>query len=80
MAQQLDPATREALIARVRFYRDLGLTEFYRRPVDESENVGCFRSRNFGSGFQRGIKTIAFSKAPREEPSHSTAQAVARSP
>ncbi|MGB9406555.1 MAG: uracil-DNA glycosylase [Terracidiphilus sp.] len=34
MAQSLDPATREALLARVRFYRDLGLTEFYRRPVD----------------------------------------------
>ncbi len=34
MALTLDPATREALIARVRFYRDLGLTEFYRRPVD----------------------------------------------
>ena len=34
MAQLLDPATREALIARVRFYRDLGLTEFYRRAVD----------------------------------------------
>ena len=34
MAQQLDPATREALLIRVRFYRDLGLTEFYRRPVD----------------------------------------------
>ncbi|MGB7549201.1 MAG: uracil-DNA glycosylase [Terracidiphilus sp.] len=34
MAQQLDPTTREALLARVRFYRDLGLTEFYRRPVD----------------------------------------------
>ena len=32
MAQQL--ATREDLQARVRFYRDLGLTEFYRRPVD----------------------------------------------
>jgi uracil-DNA glycosylase family 4 len=31
---QFDPATREALLARVRFYRDLGLTEFYRRPVD----------------------------------------------
>ena len=30
----LDPATREALAARLRFYRDLGLTEFYRRPVD----------------------------------------------
>jgi uracil-DNA glycosylase len=31
---QFDPATREALLARVRFYRDLGLTEFYRRAVD----------------------------------------------
>lgn len=34
MAQSLDPTTREALLTRVRFYRDLGLTEFYRRPVD----------------------------------------------
>jgi DNA polymerase len=34
LAQSLDPATREALAERVRFYRDLGLTEFYRRPVD----------------------------------------------
>jgi uracil-DNA glycosylase len=34
VAQSLDHETREALVARVRFYRDLGLTEFYRRPVD----------------------------------------------
>ena len=34
MARTLDTATREALVERVRFYRDLGLTEFYRRPVD----------------------------------------------
>jgi DNA polymerase len=34
LAQSFDPATREALLARVRFYRDLGLTEFYCRPVD----------------------------------------------
>jgi DNA polymerase len=34
LATPFDPATREALVARVRFYRDLGLTEFYRRPVD----------------------------------------------
>jgi uracil-DNA glycosylase len=34
LAQSLDPAIREALVERVRFYRDLGLTEFYRRPVD----------------------------------------------
>jgi uracil-DNA glycosylase family 4 len=30
----IDRAFREALVARLRFYRDLGLTEFYRRPVD----------------------------------------------
>ncbi len=34
MAAALDPAIREALAARLRFYRDLGLTELYRRPVD----------------------------------------------
>jgi uracil-DNA glycosylase family 4 len=34
LARPLDPAIREALLARIRFYRDLGMTEFYRRPVD----------------------------------------------
>jgi uracil-DNA glycosylase len=34
LARQLDQATRDALVERVRFYRDLGLSEFYRRPVD----------------------------------------------
>ena len=34
LTQMLNPTTRDALVERVRFYRDLGLTEFYRRPVD----------------------------------------------
>jgi uracil-DNA glycosylase len=34
VAPALDPSTSEAIQARLRFYRDLGLTEFYRRPVD----------------------------------------------
>jgi DNA polymerase len=34
LTPQLDSAIRDALLERVRFYRDLGLTEFYRRPVD----------------------------------------------
>jgi len=34
LARLLDPETRDALLARVRFYRDLGFTEFYRRPVE----------------------------------------------
>jgi uracil-DNA glycosylase family 4 len=32
----LDPAFREALEARLRFYRELGLTDFYRQPVGAS--------------------------------------------
>ena len=34
MPQILDPALRDALAARIRFYRELGITEFYRRPVE----------------------------------------------
>jgi uracil-DNA glycosylase family 4 len=34
VARALDSATRGALLERLRFYRDLGLTDFYRRPVD----------------------------------------------
>jgi DNA polymerase len=37
----LDPATQQALAARLRFYRDLGLTEFYRRPVNPNTNAGA---------------------------------------
>ena len=32
-----DPATREALEARLRFYRELGLTDFYKRPVQTTD-------------------------------------------
>ncbi len=34
MAQTTGSAFRDALAARIRFYRDLGITEFYRRPVE----------------------------------------------
>ncbi|HEY2468083.1 MAG TPA: uracil-DNA glycosylase [Terracidiphilus sp.] len=33
----LDPASREALEARLRFYRELGLTDFYRQPISVPE-------------------------------------------
>ncbi|MFP5207170.1 MAG: uracil-DNA glycosylase [Acidobacteriota bacterium] len=36
MARVLDPETQAALADRLRFYRELGLTEFYRRPVDSA--------------------------------------------
>lgn len=34
MPRAMDAATREALAERLRFYRDLGLTELYRQPVN----------------------------------------------
>jgi len=34
VARELEPALQQALRERLRFYRDLGLTELYRRPVD----------------------------------------------
>ncbi len=34
MARGMEPGARDALAARMRFYRDLGLYEMYRRPVD----------------------------------------------
>ena len=37
MPRSLDAATQQALAARLRFYRDLGLTEFYRRPFDPAK-------------------------------------------
>jgi uracil-DNA glycosylase len=38
MARELDPALRNALAERVRFYRDLGLMDFYRRPMSAEDH------------------------------------------
>src|SRR5215469_15306380 len=34
VARILDPSTQQAIAARMRFYRELGITELYRRPVE----------------------------------------------
>jgi uracil-DNA glycosylase len=72
LAQSLDPAIREALLARVRFYRDLGLMEFYRRPVDpalfahlEAESISSpghepDSTQNLGA---RGLASKAWDRA-----------------
>ncbi len=41
LPRALDPALHGALAERIRFYRDLGLTEFYRRPVDPALLAGA---------------------------------------
>ena len=49
MARSLTPELREALVERMRFYRDLGLTEFYRRPV-ETTDLGAPGPLHVGTG------------------------------
>ena len=39
MSKPLDPATKQQLAARVNYYREMGIYDFYRRPVDENTSV-----------------------------------------
>ncbi len=39
MPRALDSSTRDALAERLRFYRDLGLTDFYRRDVEQVSTI-----------------------------------------
>jgi len=60
----LDPATREALEARLRFYRELGLTDFYRRAVDPSQMLAqAAESSGFGeqasSAGEAGVPSLS---------------------
>ena len=50
----LDSNTREALAARLRFYRELGLGEFYRRPVS-AELVARFAASAQATGPQASV-------------------------
>ena len=36
LPRTFDSGTRDALAERLKFYRDLGLTDFYRRPVSDA--------------------------------------------
>lgn len=39
MPKPLDPATKQQLAAQVNYYREMGIYDFYRRPVDEGAEV-----------------------------------------
>ena len=46
MTPPLDQVTKQAIAARLRFYRELGLTELYRRPVDPAQFHGLTASQD----------------------------------
>jgi len=39
MPEALDPPLRKAIADRIRYYHHLGIYDFYRRPVEKSENI-----------------------------------------
>lgn len=39
MPKPLDPATKQQLAARVNYYREMGIYDFYRRPVSENADL-----------------------------------------
>ncbi len=39
MPRTLDPELRRALVARIRYYQEMGIYDFYRQPVSESANA-----------------------------------------
>jgi uracil-DNA glycosylase family 4 len=63
----LDPATREALEARLRFYRELGLTDFYRRAVD-ALHVSTSETESLSTG-DSGVPGLASTQEPQENES-----------
>jgi uracil-DNA glycosylase family 4 len=39
MPKPLDPQTKKQLVARVKYYKEMGIYDFYRRPVEEGAEV-----------------------------------------
>ena len=61
MSRTFDAATRQAVAERVRFYRELGIYDLYRRPVDESaeEVEAPIRAAEFAAAADSGGPGIA---------------------
>ena len=76
MATVLDPAIREALEARLRFYRDLGLTEFYRRPVDPAQVHSVTESQASASGVENASAAVVETVESTIEIATETAQEI----
>ncbi len=59
MAKSLDNPTKQALQERLRFYRELGIYDFYRRPVDLSSQIEESQSATTVSEFVESSSVIA---------------------
>jgi uracil-DNA glycosylase len=64
----LDPTLQQALAARLRFYRDLGLTDFYRRPLDPALLESLQTASRLLSGERAGDREPQFNPQETEIP------------
>jgi uracil-DNA glycosylase len=79
LTRPLDPATRQAIAERLRFYRDLGLTDFYRRPVEDGGASGLdFETREGKPASE--IADVAASSARAAQADAETAEDRLRAP
>jgi uracil-DNA glycosylase len=70
LPRALDSNTRDALAERLRFYRDLGLTDFYRRPVD----AASAEAREIEAPISESVAANAELAGPNESGPASVAQ------
>jgi uracil-DNA glycosylase len=78
LTRPLDPATRQALAERLRFYRDLGLTDFYRRPVAGPVLDAAVAKQE--AGVANGAADVASSFAQAAQTDAETAEDRLRAP
>ncbi len=85
MPSALDPAIKEALAARLRFYRDLGLVELYRRPVDPELLAALDQATQPGApepalSLSKGIASETFDSVPSLQTTQETEAIPPRTP
>jgi uracil-DNA glycosylase len=81
----LDPAIKDALAARLRFYRDLGLVELYRRPVDPELLAALDQATKPGApepalSFPKGLASETWDSVPSLQTTQETEAIPPRTP
>jgi uracil-DNA glycosylase len=77
LPRTLDPATKQAIAARLRFYRELGLTDFYRRPIDLTRFEGCVPLLENSAQAAGAVQTATIQpEEPNPIPSRKTVQVM----
>jgi uracil-DNA glycosylase len=64
MSVTLGPDVRSALVARIRYYNEMGIYDFYRRPVSAAVSIGAEESSTIGSSAMADSGATSVSAVP----------------